>query len=129
MVGLGAAGEDVGNLLGVSLLNFDVEAAHADVLADTLLAQYVEGLHDAGWHGAPRAIGYAFNMAAALRCVFATACWPIAIMRNPDQHVPATEQRWEQPIEQVFEQWANTTQFLLDRADTAQRMVKTCDRF
>jgi len=129
MIGLGAAGEDVGNLLGVSLLNFDMEAEQADVLADTLLAQYVEGLHHAGWHGDPRAITYAFNMAAALRCVFATACWPIAIMRNPDQHVPATEQRWGRPIEQVFEHWAATTQFLLHRAEATRSIFEARDRF
>lgn len=128
MVGLGAAGEDVGNLLGVSLLNFDVEATQADVLADTLLAQYVEGLHDAGWRGDPQAIAYAFTMAAALRCVWATACWPLAIMRDPDQHVPATEQRWGRSIEQVFEHWAATTQFLLDRAEAARNMFEARNR-
>ena len=99
-----------------------MEAAHADVLADTLLAQYMEGLHEGGWHGDQQPIMYAFNMAAALRCVFASACWPFAIMHNSDQHVPATEQRWGRPIEQVFEHWAATTQFLLDRAEIARRI-------
>jgi hypothetical protein len=54
--------------VGVNLLNFDVEAAQADVRADMLLAQYVEVPQEGGWHGNQRTITYAFNMAAA-RCV------------------------------------------------------------
>ena len=74
LVGTGAAGEDVGNLLGVSLLNFEVEADHAPHLAEQMLGNYLAGLHTAGWHPDTRAVEYAFNTAAALRCAFSTSC-------------------------------------------------------
>ncbi|MBA3944757.1 MAG: phosphotransferase [Herpetosiphonaceae bacterium] len=48
LVGVGAAGEDVGNLLGVSLLNFDVDVGEAAVLAETMLTDYLAGLSDVG---------------------------------------------------------------------------------
>jgi Phosphotransferase enzyme family len=44
VVGLGAAGEDLGNLIGVSLLNFDIDAQDALVFADAMLDNYAQGL-------------------------------------------------------------------------------------
>lgn len=123
LVGYGASGEDVGNLLGVSLLNFDVPAAQATALGETILANYTDGLHAAGWSGNPQTVEYAYNTAAALRCVFSTALWPAAIMRRPERYVAETEQRWQRSIESIFEHWATITTFLLDRAYAAQAFL------
>jgi len=49
LVGLGAAGEDMGKLLGVSVLNLEVDARDADALAETLVTQYLAGLGAGGW--------------------------------------------------------------------------------
>jgi hypothetical protein len=120
LVGVGAAGEDVGNLLGVSLLNFDVEANQASLLKEALFTQYLDGLCRAGWQGKPDDISFAFNTAAALRCIFSAALWPVAIMQNPDRYVLETKQRWGRPIEDIFEHWAAVTTFLLDCAHEAR---------
>lgn len=128
LVGLGAAGEDVGNLLGVSLLNFDVESTQAEALAETMLAHYLAGLQQAGWRGDAQAIRYAFMITAALRCVFSTACWPAAILRDEQRYVPETEQRWQRPIQQIFEQWAAVTEFLLRCADHARVLADGLER-
>ena len=121
VVGVGAAGEDMGNVLGVSLLNFDVDVQHADELAETLLTQYLAGLGAAGWDGDWRDIADAFNTAAALRCVFSTACWPVAILGDPSgRYVAETEQRWGRSIDDILAAWAAVTRFLLARADAAR---------
>jgi hypothetical protein len=126
VMGLGAAGEDLGNLLGVSLLNFDLPADHATYLADMLVQQYLAGLAEAGWRGDPQAIRVACAAAAALRCVFSTAGWPIAIVQNERRYVAETEQRWGRPIEQIFEQWAAVSSFLLAQVAQERHVLGPC---
>jgi hypothetical protein len=123
LVGLGAAGEDLGNLLGVSLLNVDVAAEDAPELADRLLQSYLAGLHAAGWRGDPQPIQLVYRTTAALRCVFSTTGWPVSIALDPERYVADTEQRWQRPIEQIMEQWAATTLFLLDQARQARSLI------
>lgn len=121
LVGWGAPGEDLGNLLGVSLLNFDVVASSGPQLAELLLGGYLAGLDDAGWHGDADEIRFAFATAAVLRCIFSTTGWPVSIALNPERFVAETEQRWQHPIEQIVEQWSATTTLLLDLARQARR--------
>jgi aminoglycoside phosphotransferase (APT) family kinase protein len=128
VAGLGAPGEDVGNLLGVSLLNFDLPAEQAAAAAETLLSEYLAGLRSTGRACAAdeaAAVRGAFAAAAALRCVFSTACWPAAIALDESGRFRAeTEQRWRRPIETIFAQWASVTRFLLEQAAAARRWLK-----
>jgi hypothetical protein len=113
LVGLGAPGEDLGNLFGVSLLNLDVAADSGTHFAELLLESYLDGLRAAGWRGDPGAIRLAFAAAAALRCVFSTTGWPAAIALDPQRYLAETEQRWQRPIAEIVSQWGATTSLLL----------------
>lgn len=125
LVGLGALGEDVANLFGVSLLNFDVEAEQALELEQIIFQEYLAGLHEAGWDGDVQAVRAAFVTAAALRCVFSTACWPVSITLDPSQrHISETEARWKRPIDQIFRQWSAVTQLLLERAEEGRILLR-----
>ena len=96
LIGVGAAGEDAGNLLFVSLLNMDQEMADAPALAAAMQQAYVEGLHDHGWWDDTEPISFAFR-AAALRCIFSTITWPVAIVQDQTGRLAnETEQRWQQ---------------------------------
>lgn len=77
----------------------------------------MDGLRAAGWHGDAAPVAYAFNTAAALRSVFATTGWPVAIFNDRERYVPHTEQCWQRPLEQIFEHWAAVTEVLLQRAE------------
>lgn len=124
LAGHGAAGEDAGNLLGVSLLNFDLDAAEAQDAADALLIAYLNGLADGGWRDDPTPIRFAFNAAASLRSVFSAACWPVAIANDKSgRFITETEERWQRPIEEIFAHWAKLTAFLLDRGESARRFI------
>ncbi|HEY0734104.1 MAG TPA: phosphotransferase [Herpetosiphonaceae bacterium] len=126
LVGLGALGEDVANLFGVSLLNFDVEAEQALELEQIIFQEYVAGLHEAGWDGDLRAVRAAFVTAAALRCVFSTACWPVSITLDPsNRYISETEARWKRPIDQIFRQWSAVTWLLLERAEEGRSLLRT----
>lgn len=127
MVGYGAAGEDAGNLMAASLLNYEIDASEADELADLMLIGYLTGLQDSGWRGDPQPIRFAFQT-AALRTLFPMACWPVAIaLDDSGQYVEHTERRWGLPIDQIFGQWASVTEFLLDRMDEARRYLGWTD--
>ncbi len=113
VAGVGAAGEDAGNLLFVSLLNMDREMADAPALAAALQQAYVEGLRDQGWRDDTEPISFAFRV-AALRCIFSTITWPIAIVQDQTgRFVNETEQRWQRPLEAVFMNWASLAKFAL----------------
>jgi hypothetical protein len=126
VVGLGAIGGDIGNLIGVSLLNCDVEAQDAQVFATAMLDDYAQGLRHAGCRAGLMQMHAVAQATAALRCVFSTACWPAAIVRNPDtsaQFIQESEQRWGRPIEALFRQWATVTAFLLAQAEEARTIL------
>ena len=113
LIGVGAAGEDAGNLLFVSLLNMDQEMADAPALAAAMQQAYVEGLHDHGWRDDTESISFAFR-AAALRCIFSTITWPVAIVQDQTGRLAnETEQRWQRPLAAVFMSWAALAQFVL----------------
>jgi hypothetical protein len=127
VVGLGAVGEDVGNFIGVSLLNCDIEAQDAQVCATAMLDDYAQGLQRAGSRADLREMRAAAQATAALRCVFSTACWPATIVRNPDKSarfIQESEQRWRRPIEAIFAQWATVTAFLLAQAEEARVILR-----
>ncbi len=126
VVGKGAVGEDIGNLIGVSLLNFDIVAADMTAFAARMLDAYVQGLRDAGWQADRHVVCAVAQATAALRCGFSTAGWPAAIVRDSekrDQYVRDTEQRWGRSIEDIFAQWAAVTSFLLAQIDEARMIL------
>ena len=125
LAGPGAVGEDAGNLLGVSLLNLDITADQAPALEEAILTGYLAGLQAAGRPGEPGGVRAAIGAAAALRCVFSTAGWPVAIVLDASgQYVRDTEARWGRPIEVILAQWAATTALLLDRAAAARAVLQ-----
>lgn len=65
-----AGGEEVGQTLSVASAFFDVEPTDLPTLDEALYAGYLAGLHDAGWHGDPRQVRFAYAAHAALRNVF-----------------------------------------------------------
>ncbi|HEY0602937.1 MAG TPA: hypothetical protein VGD58_08495 [Herpetosiphonaceae bacterium] len=125
LIGLGALGEDAANLFGVSLLNFDVEAEQALELEQIIFQEYLAGLHAACWDGDVQAVRAAFVTASALRCVFSTACWPVAIaLDTSNRYIAETEARWKRPIDQIFRQWAAVTRLLLERAEEGRTLLR-----
>ncbi|MCG8346713.1 MAG: hypothetical protein MI924_02895 [Chloroflexales bacterium] len=70
VVGFGAVGEDIGNLIGVSLPNFDVEAPDALAFTESMLDHYGQGLQRVEWRGDLRLVRAAAQaMAAFMVCL------------------------------------------------------------
>lgn len=124
LIGHGAVGEEIGNLVPVSIIDFHVGADEAARLEDEVFEGYLDGLRDAGWRGDPEPVRLAYAATAALRWAFPAAGWPIAIaLDESGRHAPETEARWKRPLSEIFDQWAALASFLLDRAREARSLL------
>ena len=118
LVGYGAVGEELGNLFAPALINFEVEQAQAQELANALLDGYTEGLNATGWQGDVQMVRLGFAISAIFRWVFASAGWPVAIVTDPSGRAKQqTLEQWGKPLEQVYQQWAGLTYYLLNLAE------------
>ena len=115
-VGHGAIGEDAGNLVPDSLLDFHVAADRIDDLYETVATGYAGGLRDAGWDGGDSLVR--LGMAATIAAKYA---WILpAILRAAVEHRDQVNGR---PFDEAMQWWAPTVRFLLDRADEARDLA------
>jgi hypothetical protein len=79
-VGLGAVGEDAGNLVPDSVLDGFVPPERIDELHDLVWAEYLAGLRDSSWPGEERDARLGFCVGAALKYVWVR---PRVVARGP----------------------------------------------
>jgi hypothetical protein len=116
-VGIGALGEDAGNLVPDSVFDFHVDPRRIDDLYELVARGYEAGLRDAGWDGSPSLVR--LGMAATVAVKYA---WIApAILRAASENRPLLNRR---PIAETLHWWAPTVRFLLDRADEARSLVR-----
>jgi hypothetical protein len=115
-VGIGAIGEDAGNLVPDAVLDFHLGPAHLDGLYETVTDGYAAGLRDAGWRGPDASVR--LGMAATIAAKYA---WIAPAMLRAVSEGRADLNR--RPIGESLEWWAPTVAFLLDRADEARTLI------
>jgi len=115
-VGIGALGEDAGNLVPDAVLDFHVGPGDVDELYDTVVAGYLAGLRDAGWDGPPEVVELALR--AAIAAKFA---WIAPAMLRAALDGRTTLNR--RPIAETFAAWAPVVPFLVRCGDEAQRLL------
>ncbi len=114
-VGIGALGEDAGNLVPDSVLDFHVDPRRIDDLYELVARGYDAGLRDAGWGGSPAVVR--LGMASIIAAKYA---WIApAILRAAIENRPLLNRR---AIADTLRWWAPTVRFLLDRADEAREL-------
>jgi thiamine kinase-like enzyme len=115
-VGLGAIGEDAGNLVPDAVLDFHIPADRIDDLYETVAGGYEAGLRDAGWDGPSSAVR--LGMAATIAAKYA---WILpAMLRAALENRELLNGR---PFDEALQWWAPTVGFLLDRADEARNLI------
>ena len=115
-----AVGEEVGQTLSVASAFYDIEPADLPALDEALFANYLDGLHDVGWRGAPTQVRFAYAAHAALRNIFNTVGASV-----PDDWRAATAlENYGRTWEELAERRAAIRPFLLDRADEARRLME-----
>jgi hypothetical protein len=115
-VGLGAIGEDAGNLVPDAVLDFHVPAARIDELDASVARGYERGLRDAGWDGPASAVR--LGMSATIAAKYA---WILpALLRAVREDRELLNRR---PLDDAVRWWAPTVRFLLARADEARALI------
>ena len=105
-VGTGAAGEDAGNLVPDSVLDFHVAPERIDHLWDLVVAGYLDGLADAGWIGDRGLVQR--GMAASIAAKYA---WiPGAMLHAVHEGRPLLNGR---PVAEAVRWWAPVLGFLV----------------
>ena len=119
-VGIGALGEDAGNLVADAVLDFHVDPMDVVSLYDRVRRGYVSGLQDAGWSGPAATVDLA--MRASIAAKFA---WIAPAMLRA-----ALEKRTllnGRPIDEAFPLWAGAVRFLISCGEEALALVDEGD--
>jgi Phosphotransferase enzyme family len=115
-VGSGALGEDPGNLVADSVLDFHVGPERLDDLYVLMYEGYLAGLQDAGWAGRREIVDLAMSAAIASKYAWIGP----AMLRAA---LDGSESLNGRPIEEAFAWWAPTIPFFLRRAEEVHRLV------
>ncbi len=115
-VGIGAIGEDAGNLVPDAVLDFHVPADVIDDLYETVASGYAAGLADAGWSdpGSLVRLGMAATIAAKYAWI------PPSMLRAVVEDREFLNGR---PIDETLRLWSPAVSFLLDRAEEARTLA------
>ena len=115
-VGIGATGEDAGNLVPDAVLDFHVGPGDIDGLYQAVAAGYLAGLRDAGWDGPPELVELAMRAAIA-----AKYAWIAPAMLRAALEGRETLNR--RPVAESFAAWAPVVRFLLRCGAEARRLL------
>jgi hypothetical protein len=114
-VGIGALGEDAGNLVPDAVLDFHVGPGELGALYDAVADGYTSGLRDAGWPGSAATVRLAMSATMAAKYAWIGPALAHAA-------IDGRELLNGRPIAEALGWWAPTVGFLLDRADEAREL-------
>jgi hypothetical protein len=115
-VGIGAIGEDAGNVVPDAVFDFHVDPAQIDRLYEIVATAYEAGLRDAGWHGTTAQVRLA--LAATIAAKYVWIAPSIALARRERRELLN-----RRPIDETLRAWVPTLDFVLDRADEARGLA------
>jgi hypothetical protein len=121
--GLGALGQELAALVALSLHFFAVDVADRRDLDTSTFAGYLAGLGDAGWHGDPQTVRFAYTAAAALRHGVGATAYTLHLALDDSSEAWVT-QTYGWPREEVLTCHGILLEFLLDRADEARALLR-----
>jgi hypothetical protein len=123
-VGTGAIGEEIGALVGMSLLwEFqEIGWDRAPELDRIVFDGYLEGLREAGWRGDPRLARSGYTVASALRCGVVYTWWVVSVLLDEDECA-----RWAQimgcPMQEFVDHLAEWIRFSVTLGDEARELL------
>ena len=121
-VGIGAIGQDLGNLVPDSTTRFFVAGEDLPRLENLVLQGYIAGLRDAGWTGDPEIIHEIYNASAALTWGF-FGCWTILAASDESRRL-AMEKRFNLPFAEIIRRRAPAISHILMTVERTLNLVK-----
>jgi len=111
--GLGFLGEDIGNLVPDTMLDFFVDSRDGDALWDACVSGYLAGLRDGGWKGSDREVRFGVVAAAAVKYAWMV---PWLLRRSADPAAVADlERRSGLPGAEVYRRRGEVMRQIHDR--------------
>jgi hypothetical protein len=122
-VGIGAVGEDAGNLVPDAMLDLFVDSrAHARELCELVYAEYLRGLADAGFAGDARLVRLGFAASAALKYAWIPP-WLLRFAGD-EEALAANEAHLGAPREEMYARRGATMELLFELADEARALAR-----
>jgi Phosphotransferase enzyme family len=121
-VGHGALGEDAGNLVPDSMLDFLVPSSEAARLTELVFAGFEDGLRDGGWHGDPRLPRLGLVASAAVKYVWMVP-WLLCRARD-ESALEALERQTGRAAEEVFAARGEVMYALRELSEEAERLAR-----
>jgi hypothetical protein len=120
--GIGALGNDLGQLIGTSMFFFEYSPTDAETLEGAILEGYLAGLADNGVTIDARLVRLGYLISLAFWMGIMLPGWA-AFMLSPDSGVNV-QAMYGHPAEDVLAGWVQLDSFCLDRADEARALVQ-----
>jgi hypothetical protein len=121
-VGPGAIGVDLAPLVVGSVLLYGAELSDLPALEEVALAGYLDGLHEAGWRGDPRAIRLGYLAAAALRYTLYGVV-RLGVLLDERQHAWA-ERAIGHPLVEFIDRAAAIHNYVLAQLDEIRELIE-----
>ena len=119
--GPGAAGNDLGGLLGNSLYFFDYDPFDAETLEAALLEGYLAGIADQRVEIDPRLMRLGYLISLSYFMEYLPGWTPFILPPNSGDAVQGMHGR---SAKEVLASWVHLAEFCLDRADEARSLIK-----
>jgi hypothetical protein len=123
MLGYGRIGQEIGITTAVGLSFLEVAGDQAKEIDRVTFESYVDGLHDAGWHGDVRFARFGYTTAASLAIGVAWAIIMGSVVLPTDEGIRTIESSIGYKLDEILEQWAKIQPFLLDLGDEALHLA------
>src|SRR5690606_13835898 len=115
--GIAAVGEEIAPLVAASVSFMDVPIADIHPLEEIVLAAYLDGLRDAGWHGDPQPVRDAYVASVGLRYGIGPVRFIVPILLDPSL-ISIAEQTFGRPKEELIANLAAFYDWLASRVRT-----------
>ena len=120
--GIGALGNDLGELVGTSLFFFEYSPTDAETLEAAQLEGYLAGLADNGVHIDSRLVRLGYLIALSLWMGAMLPGWA-AVMLAPNSEFNV-QAMYGRDAEEVLKGWVQLDEFCLERADEARSLIQ-----
>ena len=119
--GPGAAGNDLGGLLGNSLYFFDYDPYDAETLESVLLEGYLAGIADQCVEIDPRFVRLGYLISLSFFMEYLPGWTPFML---PPDSGDTVQDMYGHSVQEVLASWVHLNAFCLDRADEARSLIK-----
>lgn len=109
--GLAGIGEELASLIAASVVFMEVPFSDAEALQALVLAEYIEGLRDAGWQGDSEIVETGYRVAAGLRYGIGAVRMMLPALLDEGSHTHM-EQLFGRPMSQIIAYNADLNRWL-----------------